>query len=62
VGSTSAPRAAAAAGAPEPSRPQGLAEGETPPLTDRPEVLVGAAFAGAFLLARLIRAATSSDD
>ena len=29
---------------------------------ERPEVLVGAAFAGAFLLARLIRAATSSDD
>jgi hypothetical protein len=58
VGSTSAPRAQAAAAAPEPPPSAPAAQSAA----ERPEVLVGAAFAGAFLLARLIRAATSSDD
>jgi hypothetical protein len=61
VGSTSAPRAQAAAGSPSPPRSEpspaagGIAE-------DRPEVLVGAAFAGAFLFAKILRAMTSRDD
>ena len=59
-------------GSPErPARRRGCRRARPPAVTaapaapsamERPEVLVGAAFAGAFLLARLIRAATSSDD
>jgi predicted lipid-binding transport protein (Tim44 family) len=60
VGSDSAPRAQAAAGAPEtqPSPLQGAAQ----TAAERPEVLVGAAFVGAFLFARILRAITGDDD
>ena len=68
VGSTSAPRAQAAAAAPsstsssQPSQPAQPASGLAATANDKPEVLVGAAFAGAFLFAKILRAITSSDD
>jgi membrane protein involved in colicin uptake len=61
VGSTTAPRAQAAAGAPG-TQTTGPASGVAATAEDRPEILVGAAFAGAFLFAKLLRAITSSDD
>jgi hypothetical protein len=68
VGSTSAPRAQAAASAPStstststpPSSP--TQSGLAATAQEKPEVLVGAAFAGAFLFAKILRAITSSDD
>jgi hypothetical protein len=63
VGSTTAPRAQAAASQAQTEPRAGYdAHGDGQTASERPEVLIGAAFAGAFLLARLIRAATSSDD
>jgi len=63
VGSTSAPRAAASAAAPKAlgAAPSPDGGGGEVPLTERPEVIAGAAFAGAFLFARILRAITSDD-
>jgi hypothetical protein len=61
VGSQTAPRAAAAAAKPEREAPAAVAQGGTQG-ADRPEILIGAAFAGAFLFARILRAITSDDD
>jgi hypothetical protein len=53
IGSSTAPHAAAAANAPW-SDPTAGASAE-PSLTERPEVLIGAAFAGSFILARVLK-------
>jgi colicin import membrane protein len=58
IGTTTEPRTAAAAGAGSRATPASLgAEGEEPsgPAADRPELLVGGAFVGAFLVGRLIK-------
>ena len=49
-------QAAAAAPAPEPApEPATVVTGDAPPATQRPEVLIGAAFAGSFIVARILK-------
>jgi hypothetical protein len=55
VGSETPPSAAAAANAPAWQPPPAAAASSETPLTERPEVLIGAAFAGSFILARVLR-------
>ena len=52
VGATSDPNAQAAARGPGSST---VADDTSPPATQRPEVLVGAAFVGSFVLARILK-------
>jgi hypothetical protein len=54
IGSSTPPHAAAAANAPGPQPGPAGVSSETP-LTERPEVLIGAAFAGSFILARVLK-------
>jgi hypothetical protein len=54
IGTATPPKAAAQAAGPPPS-PPGLAAGSPQALTERPEVLAGAAFAGAFVVARILK-------
>jgi hypothetical protein len=54
IGATTPPHADAAANAPGPQPAYGGAPSETP-LTERPEFLIGAAFAGSFILARVLK-------
>jgi hypothetical protein len=56
IGAETPPHAAAATNAPG-SRPAAVAAGgaTAQPLTERPEVLIGAAFAGSFILARVLK-------
>jgi hypothetical protein len=64
VGSPSTPRAQASAGAasssPQPS--DSPLSGFAATANEKPEILVGAAFAGAFLFAKIFKAITSSSD
>ena len=61
VGAQTSPRAAASAAAgATAARPPATGAADVP-VTERPEVLVGAAFAGAFLFARILKAVTSDD-
>ena len=49
-------QAAAAAPAPEPApEPATVVTDDAPPATQRPEVLIGAAFAGSFIVARILK-------
>jgi hypothetical protein len=55
IGASTPPHAAAAANAPG-SRPAlGAGEAWETPLTERPEVLIGAAFVGSFIFARVLK-------
>jgi hypothetical protein len=54
IGTTTEPKAAAQAAGPAPS-PPALPAGSSQALTERPEVLAGAAFAGAFVAARILK-------
>jgi hypothetical protein len=56
IGAETPPHVAAATNAPG-SGPAAVAAGGAtePPLTERPEVLIGAAFAGSFILARVLK-------
>jgi hypothetical protein len=56
VGTTTDPKAAAQAAGPAPSRAAAYTPAPPEPsLAERPEVLAGAAFAGAFLVARILK-------
>jgi hypothetical protein len=56
IGTATDPKAAAQAAGPGPARPAAAAAAHHPQaVTERPEVLVGAAFAGAFVVARILK-------
>ncbi len=59
MGTTTAPRVAASASSGAGATAQPGDTGDSPPLTERPEVLLGAALAGGFVLARILRAITN---
>jgi colicin import membrane protein len=54
IGASTPPHAAAAANAPG-FQPVGAGPPSETPLTERPEVLIGAAFAGSFIFARVLK-------
>jgi predicted lipid-binding transport protein (Tim44 family) len=54
IGTATDPKAAAQAAGPGPARPAAAAH-HPQAVTERPEVLVGAAFAGAFVVARILK-------
>jgi hypothetical protein len=55
IGASTPPHAAAAANAPGPQAGVAAGASSETPLTERPEVLIGAAFAGSFILARVLK-------
>ena len=55
IGGSTPPHAAAAANAPGSRPASGVDTSSETPLTERPEVLIGAAFAGSFILARVLK-------
>jgi hypothetical protein len=55
IGSSTDPNAAASASGGGASRPAAFAAGGAATGSDRPEVLIGAAFAGAFVVARILK-------